>query len=95
MFNLKIKLNISSLADDSMKTVSMLEFRNRAESVLQQVSKGQAFVLTYRGRPVARLEPVGNSRIDSEDPIYRLGELASGGAGQLTNAEIDESVYGR
>jgi prevent-host-death family protein len=78
-----------------MKTVSMLEFRNQADAVLKQVGKGQAFVLTYRGRPVARLEPIRRRAIDSDDPIYGLGELASDSAGPLTNAEIDETVYGR
>jgi prevent-host-death family protein len=78
-----------------MKTVSMLEFRNRADAVLKQVGKGEAFVLTYRGRPVARLEPIARPTISADDPIYGLDQLASDAAGPLTNAEIDETVYGR
>src|SRR5205085_10515764 len=37
----------------TMKTVSMLQFRRKANAVLRQVRNGQAFVLTYRGQPVA------------------------------------------
>ena len=77
-----------------MKTVSMLAFRNEAESVLKQVAKGQAFVLTYRGKPVARLEPIGESAISADDPIYELADLASETAQPLNHAEIDRIVYG-
>jgi antitoxin (DNA-binding transcriptional repressor) of toxin-antitoxin stability system len=76
-----------------MKSVSMLEFRKDAERVLQQVIKGRSFVLTYRGKAVARLEPLGRQSIDPDDPIYRLTEIAESG-GALTNEEIDKIVYG-
>jgi antitoxin (DNA-binding transcriptional repressor) of toxin-antitoxin stability system len=78
-----------------MKSITMLEFRKRADSVLKQVAKGNAFLLTYRGKPVAKLEPVGGSTISDEDPIYRLHELASGKAKPLDNFEIDQIVYGQ
>jgi len=77
-----------------MKTVSMLAFRKRADQVLKQVGQGQAFVLTYRGRPVARLEPIRRRTIDANDPIYGLADLASETADPLTNEEIDETLYG-
>jgi prevent-host-death family protein len=77
-----------------MKTVSMLQFRQRAEAVLKQVRKGQAFVLTYRGKPVARLEPIAAGAVAEDDPIYQLDQLASPTAEPLTNAEIDRAIYG-
>lgn len=77
-----------------MKTISMLHFRQRADAVLKQVGKGQAFVLTYRGKPVARLEPIGTGTISNDDPIYQLDNLASPTAKPLTNAEMDQAVYG-
>ena len=77
-----------------MKTISMLEFRKKAESFLKQVSKGQAFVLTYRGKPVARLEPIKPKSIAADDPIFTLREIASPTAKPLTNDEIDRAVYG-
>ena len=77
-----------------MKAVSMLDFRKGADAVLKQVCKGQAFVLTYRGKPVARLEPIRPTDVDADDPVYRLAELASDVAGPLSNKEIDEILYG-
>jgi prevent-host-death family protein len=77
-----------------MKTVTMLQFRRQADEVLRQVGKGQVFVLTYRGKPVARLEPVVAPPHAEDDPCYRLDELASATAQPLTNAEIDRLVYG-
>jgi len=77
-----------------MKTISMLQFRKRAEAVLKQVTKGQAFVLTYRGKPVARLEPMETGAISAGDAIYQLDQLASPTAEPLTNAEMDRAIYG-
>ena len=45
-----------------MKTVSMLEFRKNAMEIVKGVQRGQRVVLTYRGEPVARLEPPESSR---------------------------------
>jgi prevent-host-death family protein len=77
-----------------MQSVSMLKFRREADAVLKQVGKGQSFVLTYRGKPVARLEPIAAPKVTEDDPIYRLHQLASPTAQPLTNAEIDRIVYG-
>ena len=76
-----------------MKTISMLEFRRTAESVLKKVQQGQRFVLTYRGQPVARLEPVEARSIPADDPFYALGSLASGTAAALSNEEMDRIIY--
>ena len=75
-------------------TVSMLEFRRNAEGVLQRVRKGQRMVLTYRGRPVARLVPFAGDTAAIGDPFYRLAELAAENGADLTNAEMDTIVYG-
>jgi prevent-host-death family protein len=75
-------------------TVSMLEFRRNAEDVLRRVRKGQRMVLTYRGRPVARLVPVASETPATADPFYRLTDLADEDGADLTNAEIDTIVYG-
>jgi antitoxin (DNA-binding transcriptional repressor) of toxin-antitoxin stability system len=77
-----------------MKSVTMLQFRRHAHAVLKQVGQGRAFVLTHRGKPVARLEPV-TAPIDlASDPIYRLADLASDNLAPLSNAEIDRELYG-
>jgi prevent-host-death family protein len=78
-----------------MKTISLLDFRLDAEGILAQVQRGQRMILTRRGKPVARLEPISNDTLEAEDPFYRLGELSSGGGESLTNDQIDEVVYGQ
>jgi len=57
-----------------MKTVSMLDFRNRAERIIAQVQKGQEMVLTYRGKPVLRLQPFHEEEIAEDDPFYVLDQ---------------------
>jgi antitoxin (DNA-binding transcriptional repressor) of toxin-antitoxin stability system len=78
-----------------MKTISMLELRKSADAVLRQVQGGQSFVLTYRGKAVARLEPVRERSAGDEDSIYSLDELASDKLEPLTNEIIDWIVYER
>lgn len=73
----------------------MVELRDHAEDIVRAVQKGQRFVLTYRGRPVLRLEPCGDRpKKGAQDPFYRLADLAEPGSGSLSNAEIDKTVYG-
>jgi prevent-host-death family protein len=77
-----------------MKSVTMLDFRRNAEQVLAKVRNGERLILTHRGKPVARLEPIREEAIDRDDPFYSICELAEP-AGSLSNREIDEIVYGR
>ena len=88
-----------------MKTITMLELRQNAEAVVQDLRRGLALTLTYRGQPLARLEPIQPSDEDiaADDPLYLLAEqggvvgtdakLAKENA-RLTNADIDRALYG-
>ena len=76
-----------------MKTVSMLEFRKNALEIVKGVQRGQRVVLTYRGEPMARLEPPESSP-QADDPFYTLADLADGSGKSLTNRQIDEAIYG-
>jgi len=76
-----------------MRTVSLLEFRKNAKATLSIVAAGQPIVLPQRGRPVARLEPLGEERIGPDDPIYTMAELAVDGTA-LTNEQMDREIYG-
>ena len=76
-----------------MKTVSMLELRKNAQEIVEKVERGQPYLLTYRGRPVARIEPIETSA-QKDDPFYSLGELADSEGKSLTNRQIDEALYG-
>jgi len=77
-----------------VKTISMLEFRHKAAQVIATVRKGQRVILTYRGKPVARLEPIEADAVNADDPFYRLSQLAGGGGKSLTNESMDQVVYG-
>lgn len=77
-----------------MKTISMLQFRRTANAVLGALRKGESYVLTYRGKPVATLQPVRPQKTLVNDPIYTLHEIATDEAAPLTNDGIDRAVYG-
>jgi prevent-host-death family protein len=78
-----------------LRTVTMLDLRQRAEKIVEQVRRGESLVLTYRGRPAVRLEPIRPANaVTDDDPFYRLPTLADRRQGGLSNREIDEIVYG-
>lgn len=77
-----------------MKTVSMLDFRLHAEKIIAQVQKGQGVILTRRGKPVARIEPIVEKSADADDPFYSLDQLSVPGA-SFSNAQIDDMLYGQ
>ena len=77
-----------------MKTVSMLEFRKNAQSIIRRAMRGQRTLLTYRGEPVLRLEPVDTVvELSEDDPFYTLGILADSEGEGLSNDQIDRIVY--
>lgn len=76
-----------------MQTVSMLEFRKDAEQIIRQIQTGKRLILTYRGKPVARLEPILETAVDAEDLFYRLCHLADGEGQSLSNSEMDAILY--
>ena len=55
-----------------MEKVSLLQFRHDAKAIIRQVAQGKRLILTYRGKPVMRLEPITDrpigQRADSADP---------------------------
>lgn len=81
-----------------MKTISMLEFRRHARRALDALRRGERFLRTYRGEPVARLEPVGRDdpEVPENDPRLHLDDYAVDGPGEpLGNEEVDRRIYGR
>ena len=59
-----------------MVKISVLEFRREAKEVIRRLQQGQRLVLTYRGKPVARMEPIVEGVTAGNDPIYSLADLA-------------------
>jgi prevent-host-death family protein len=76
-----------------MKTITMSDLRRHAKKVIAEVQEGQTLVLTHRGKPVARLEPMVPFTIGSKDAFYTLEELSQTGK-PLGNGEMDRIVYG-
>ena len=79
-----------------MKTVSMLELRSKGREVVKRLDRGERLELTYRGRKVARLEPVRKERrgpVPKDDPIRTFHKLAQP-LGSMSNEEIDRLLYG-
>src|SRR5436189_6163520 len=81
----------------AMKTVSMLEFRQNAEGILRRVAKGERLVLSHRGKPAARLEPLsGPSAADpANDPFLTIVRRATRSPKRKTkHVDIDDIHYG-
>jgi prevent-host-death family protein len=78
-----------------MKSVTMVDFRANAERIIAQVQKGERILLTRRGKPVARLEPIVPESPSGDDPFYDLGSLAVESGQSMTNEQIDELLYGK
>lgn len=69
----------------------MLELRLNTEKIIKQVQSGQSLILTRRGHPVARIEPIIPETQDPNDPFFLLSGLGKGAA--LSNAEMDSIIY--
>ena len=81
-----------------MSTITMLELRRESAAVLSRLSKGERLILSHRGRPVARLEPVGKA--DKTDPgadlFLNVGSRAvSAPKGPTGHRDIDAILYGK
>jgi prevent-host-death family protein len=85
---------MSGAGTAAMKRITMLELRRNAEQVIKSAQRGQRMILTYRGRPVARIEPIVETAPDGDDPFYHIGEVADRAAENASNDEIDRIVYG-
>ena len=80
-----------------MKTVTLLEFRKNAEGILRRVGRGERFVLSSRGHPAARLEPITAARVSdpTTDPFLTIGRRAvPSPKGKTRHADIDRILYG-
>lgn len=79
-----------------MKTVTMLEFRRDAAAVLRRVARGERLLLSHRGKPAARLEPLHTAPIDlPNDPFLSIAQRAKPSPkGRTKHREIDHLLYG-
>ena len=78
-----------------MKTVTMLEFRRNAEAVLHRVARGERLVLSHRGRPAVRLEPLAEAAA-SDDPFLTIADRAiPSPLGSTDHQDMDQILYGK
>ncbi len=59
-----------------MRSIGIRELRQQASTYLRDVERGETVEVTDRGRPVARLVPVGRS--DPRAELITSGRLARG-----------------
>ena len=79
-----------------MKTLTMAEFRKNAEGILRRLKRGERFILSHRGHPAARLEPINAARVSdpASDPFLTIGRRAiPSPRGKTRHAEIDRILY--
>jgi prevent-host-death family protein len=62
-----------------MKTVGSRELKNRLGRYLGRVRNGETFVVTDRGKPVARLVPTSSTERDDNDLDEVLKQLEAEG----------------
>jgi prevent-host-death family protein len=55
-----------------MKKASITEAKNNLSALIDSVKNGSPVLIVDRGRPVARLEPVGRPGADDDDRLARL-----------------------
>ena len=74
----------------------MLDFRRDTARALAAVQRGERFILTHRGRDVARLEPIRDETAEpsATDALLRIDDFAIDGPGKVSNSEIDRILYG-
>ena len=81
-----------------MKSVTMLEFRQNAQSVLRRVAKGERLLLSHRGKPAARLEPLttaANNALSNGPFLTIVSRATASPKGKTGHADIHHIVYGR
>lgn len=74
----------------------MVDFRANARGILKRVARGERLILSHRGKPAARLEPIdpaaGATRDD--DPWLTIGRRATPSPkGPTDHGAIDRLLY--
>lgn len=93
-----------------MKTATITEFKNQLSSIIDRVRAGESILVTDRGQPVARIEPVGAdadddarlARLERTGVVRKASTAAPGradpisiGKGSAVDVLLDERRSGR
>jgi len=79
-----------------VKTINAKQLRASLPEIVEQVRRGQEFLVVYRSRPAFRLVPTrpGSALPPlEEDPIFEAGAIGSTRE-RTRNEDIDDVVYG-
>ena len=76
-----------------MRTITMLEFRKNAGKIIRWSQQGQRMTVTYRGKPVMKIEPIMAGKASINAPFYDLGLVSDNAAGSLSNEDMDKLIY--
>lgn len=71
----------------------MLELRKNTGKIIRWSQQGQRMTVTYRGKPVMKIEPIVPEKASIDDPFFNLGFVAENLAGSLSNEEMDKLIY--
>lgn len=74
-----------------MKKASITEAKNGLSALIDSVKAGASVLIMDRGRPVARLEPVGTVAETERDP--RLAKLIREGLVRPARAPLPSSIW--
>jgi len=72
-----------------MKKASVTEAKNNLSAILQQVREGEVYLILDRGKPVARLEPVG---VEGRGVDNRLADLERRGLLRRGNGRVRKDL---
>ncbi|MFO7890413.1 MAG: hypothetical protein R6V04_08745 [bacterium] len=76
-----------------MKKISMLQLRKNSKQIIQWARQGKKMILTYRGNPVFRIEPIQENSPDENDLFYSIDKLAVDEGQNITNQKMDTIIY--
>ena len=71
----------------------MLELRLNTEKIIKLVQSGQSLILTRRGNPVARIEPIKKETQDPIDPFFLLSGIGKVASFMVNNIFVDISDF--
>jgi len=82
-----------------MTTMTMLDLRKNSDVLLEKLRKKEKITLSYRGKPIATIQPILDKQDWSEDCFVDFIKESSHSKKDLnttkiTNKEIDSLVYG-
>ncbi|WP_243396603.1 type II toxin-antitoxin system Phd/YefM family antitoxin [Leptospira wolffii] len=72
-----------------METVSAFEAKTHLSELLKKVQSGEIFMITHRGKPIAKLVPYSEtSDLDSKNAVQSLREIRASVSGSVDIGEF-------